>query len=297
MFRAPSFRLFSGERVGSLNPQPATLIRRTASIANAISPAVLWTLLLCLTTACPTLQAQATPVVLDRVVAVVNNQAILASDIDDEIRLSVLDPGRGGLGVLTPTRALDQLIGRALIQQQMHQEDTEAAEPSQDEVDARLLEIRKELPACVRQNCASDTGWSAFLIGHALTPALVETYLRHRVEILRFIEQRFRQGISISPQEIDTYYHHTLVPQYAKGETVPPLDLVSNRIQEILLQQRVNALFDDWLSNLRKQGDIEVLDPALGAPATAAPTPDSPAQQPPQPASPAPAPGGKGGSQ
>jgi hypothetical protein len=34
------------------------------------------------------------PVVLDRVVAVVNNHAILASDVDDEIRLSVLDPGR-----------------------------------------------------------------------------------------------------------------------------------------------------------------------------------------------------------
>ena len=44
--------------------------------------------------------------------AVVNNQAILSSDIDDEIRLSVLDPGHGGLGALTRDRALDQLIGR-----------------------------------------------------------------------------------------------------------------------------------------------------------------------------------------
>jgi hypothetical protein len=221
----------------------------------------------------------AAPVVLDRVVAVVNNQAILTSDIDDEIRLSVLDPGRGGLGVLTPARALDQLIGRALIQQQMHQEDTQAAVPSQDEVDARLMEIRKELPACVRENCASDAGWSAFLFTHALTPKLVETYLRHRVEILRFIEQRFRQGISISPQEIETYYHNTLLPQYAKGETIPTLDLVSNRIQEILLQQRVNVLFDDWLGNLRKQGDIEVLDPALETPALEAPAVQAPAQQ------------------
>jgi hypothetical protein len=219
----------------------------------------------------------AAPVVLDRVVAVVNNQAILTSDVEDEIRLSVLDPGRGGLGVLTRARALDQLIGRALIEQQMHQEDTQAAEPSQDEVDARLIEIRKELPACVRENCASAAGWSAFLFTHALTPTLVETYLRHRVEILRFIEQRFRQGISISPQEVEAYYHNTLLPQYAKGETIPTFDLVSDRIQEILLQQRVNVLFDDWLSNLRKQGDIEVLDPAL----------ETPIQQTPQSATPA----------
>jgi hypothetical protein len=261
----------------------------------------MWTLFLCLSAAGPiralaqTLQPAA-PVVLDRVVAVVNNQAILTSDVEDEIRLSVLDPGRGGLGVLTRARALDQLIGRALIQQQMHQEDTQAAEPSQEEVDARLIEIRKELPACVRENCASAAGWSAFLFTHALTPTLVETYLRHRVEILRFIEQRFRQGISISPPEIEAYYHNTLLPQYAKGETIPTLELVSNRIQEILLQQRVNVLFDDWLSNLRKQGDIEVLDPALEAPA-----PETPNQQTPQSATPGATPkqapgGSEGGS-
>jgi hypothetical protein len=239
------------------------------------------------------------PVVVDRVVAVVNNQAILASDIDDEIRLSVLDPGRGGLGVLTHTRALDQLIGRALIQQQMRAEDTEAAEPSQDEVDARLMEIRKELPACVRENCASDAGWSAFLAAHALTPKLVETYLRHRVEILRFIEQRFRQGISISPQEIAIYYQKTLLPQYAKGEAAPSLDLVSDRIQEILLQQRVNVMFDDWLGNLRKQGDIEVLDPALEEPAAETPAQQAQPPEAPQPPSVAPtdAPDGSGGSQ
>ena len=29
------------------------------------------------------------------------------------------------------------------------------------------------------------------------------------------------------------------------------------------LRYQVNALFGDWLENLRKQGEIEVLDPAL----------------------------------
>jgi hypothetical protein len=206
---------------------------------------------------------QPTRVVIDRIVAVVNNHAILSSDIDDEIRLSVLDPGRGGLGVLTRKVALDQLIGRSLIQQQIRQEDEEASEPSQAEVDARLKEIRTEIPACVRQNCASEEGWKAFLTAHRLTPERVDSYLRYRLEILSFIERRFRLGISIQPQEIQTYYHDTLLPQYAKGETTPPLETVSPRIQEILLQQKVNILFDDWLSNLRKQGDVEVLDPSL----------------------------------
>jgi hypothetical protein len=203
------------------------------------------------------------PVVLDRVVAVVNKHAILASDLDDEIRLSILDPNGVGRGALTRQQALEQLISRALIEQQIRQEDMPAIEPSQEEVNARLDELRKQSPTCVHQNCASDAGWKAFLAAHQLAPERVESYLRYRLEILRFIEQRFRQGIQISPQQIETYYHDTLLPQYTPGEAVPPLDQVAPRIQEILLEQQVNVLFDDWLRNLRQQGDVEVVDPQL----------------------------------
>jgi len=236
-----------------------------------------WTLAACLAVAAMTAapaqsptqnSAEKTPpanaVQLDRVVAVVNNQAILASDVDDEMRLAVLDPNRGGLAVLTPKIALEQLISRALIQQQIRQEDMEAVEPTQADVDARLAEIRKELPACVRLNCVSDEGWKKFLAAHGLSPERVQTYLRYRLEILRFIEQRFRQGIRILPEEIQTYYRETLLPQYAPGEATPSLEKVSPRIEEILLERQVNVLFGDWLKNLRKQGDVEVLDPALG---------------------------------
>jgi len=200
---------------------------------------------------------------LDRVVAVVNNHGILSSDIDEEIRLSILDPTGQSSGALTPHRALEQLISRNLIEQQMRQEDIQAAEPTQAEVDARLKEIRTELPACVHANCASDAGWKAFLAAHGLTQKRVESSLRYRLQILSFIELRFRQGISVSEQEIAAYYHDTLIPLYSKGEGVPSLEKVAPRIQEILLQQKVNVLFDDWLRNLRTQGEVEVLDPTL----------------------------------
>jgi hypothetical protein len=207
--------------------------------------------------------SSASPVVLDRAVAVVNKHVILASDLDDEIRLSVLDPNNAPQVELTRQQALDQLISRTLIEQQIRQQDMQTIEPSPEEVNARLHEIRTELPICVRQNCASDAGWKAFLAAHGLTEGRVEAYLRYRLEILRFIEQRFRQGIQISPQQIDLYYHETLLPQYASGETAPSLDQVAPRIQEILLQQQVNVLFDNWLTNLRQQGGVEVLDSEL----------------------------------
>jgi peptidyl-prolyl cis-trans isomerase SurA len=218
-----------------------------------------------------------TPVVLDRVVAVVNQKAILASDIDEEIQISVLDPARTGQSQLTRQRALDQLISRTLIQQQIRREDLLATQPSQDELNARLMEIRKELPECVHQNCATDAGWKAFLAAHDLTEERVAAYLRYRIEILGFIEQRFRSGIHIPQQDIENYYRNTLVPQYKAGETIPPLEKVATRIEEILLQQQVTSLFDEWLTNLRNQGDVEVLDPTLEKPTDTAGTQNSPA--------------------
>jgi hypothetical protein len=213
------------------------------------------------------------PVVLDRVVAVVNKHAILASDIDDEIRISVLDPNLVGEGTLTRQGALEQLISRALIEQQIREQDMQAIAPSQDEVSARLEQIRSQLPACVRENCVTDAGWKAFLAAHSLTPERVESYLRYRLEILSFIEQRFRQGIQISTQQVESYYHDILLPQYAAGENVPPLGQVAERIQEILLEKQVNVLFDAWLNNLREQGDVEVLDPSLESAAAQDPSP------------------------
>lgn len=207
--------------------------------------------------------SQAAPAALDRVVAVVNNRAILSSDVNEEMRLSILEPRSTTAGPPTAKSALRRLISRTLIQQQIRQEDIQSAQPSEQRVQARLTELRHSLPVCIRMNCATDAGWKVFLASNDLTEADVEHYLRMRLEILAFIESRFRQGIRISQDDIDQYYRETLVPQYGKGETVPPLQSVAPRIEEILLQQEVNVLFSSWLDNLRKQGDVEVLDPAL----------------------------------
>lgn len=202
-------------------------------------------------------------IVLDRVIALVNRQVILQSDLEDETQLSILDPTASQNTRDTKQQALDRLISRMLIQQQIQQESIPAAEPTTAEIAARLKEIRTDLPACVRADCASDAGWSAFLAHHELSPARVEKYLRNRLEILSFIELRFRQGIRITPEEVETYYREVLRPQYPSGQAPPPLQQVSSRVEEILLQQRVNDLFDTWLSNLRSQGQIQVLDPTL----------------------------------
>ena len=216
-------------------------------------------------TAPESVSRQPSGTVIDRVVAVVNRQPILESDLEDEMQLSVLDPSTRGGEKMTPQEALDRLISRTLIQQQIRQEDLPATEPNPRDIAARVEQIRTQLPACVRASCRSDDGWKTFLERHELTPARVESYTHNRLEILSFIEMRFRQGIRIAPEEIEKYYRDTLLPQYPAGQKPPQLEQVSSRIEEILLEQRVNVLFGNWLANLRSQGQIEVLDPALEA--------------------------------
>jgi len=211
----------------------------------------------------------ATRVLLDRVVAVVNNRAILASDMDRAMRLSVLEPRTNNEA---PDRrsTLDRLISRSLIQQQMDHEEEEAQAPTNDQVQARILELRSQLPACTRSNCVTDDGWHSFLAANRITIPEVESYLRLRLQFLGFIESRFRSGIHISPEEIQAYYTTTLLPQYPKDQKPPALDSVSQRIQEVLLQEQVNKLFSAWLDNLRKQGDVQIVDPTLEMPANQA---------------------------
>jgi len=87
--------------------------------------------------------------------------------------------------------------------------------------------------------------------------------MRRRLEILAFMRRDSGKESRSTGRNRDIPTAIPFLPQYAKDETAPPLKNVAPRIQEILLQQKVNSLFSAWLENLRKQGDVEVLDPAL----------------------------------
>ena len=211
------------------------------------------------------------PHMLDRVVAVVNNQVILASDIDFELRVFRLLP-IGRRGDFTRAKALERLTTRALIEQQIVQQDPHGMDVLPKDVEDSLAELRESLPACRHRECVSAAGWASYLATLGLTPDRVSEYWSRRMAVLRFIEMRFRSGIRVAPEEIQKYYREELIPKYASPADAPPLDKVSARIQEVLLQQRVNGMLNDWLKSLQDQGQVEILDPALRTPAKTEPS-------------------------
>jgi hypothetical protein len=58
-----------------------------------------------------------------------------------------------------------------------------------------------------------------------------------------------------------------MLPEYAKRKvTPPPLETIQRRIEEVLLQQEVSALLQDWLKSLRAQGSVRMITPGEVAP-------------------------------
>jgi hypothetical protein len=203
-------------------------------------------------------------VILDHVVAVINGSVILQSDVDEELRYAALQPFSVNGGRNTPQGALQRLIDRDLILQQMKVA-APVAPPTPEEVRQRLTQLRAELPDCAQYHCETDAGWHTFLASNGLTETEVEKHWAQRMLILSFIQSRFGAGVHITPAEIENYYKQSLLPQlHEKGVKPPSLAAVSARIDEILLQQQVSGLLLEWLQSLKSEGSVSILDPRYG---------------------------------
>jgi peptidyl-prolyl cis-trans isomerase SurA len=222
--------------------------------------AAIATLLLCVSSR--TVCAQKTAV-LDRVVAVVDNQAILASDVDDEMRFNALQSGTNSPAD-TPQNALNRVIDRTLIDQQRALQPG-VAEISAKEVDAALAKLRGEIPACAAGACKTDDQWRAVLAAHGFTESEIADRIRERLAILKFIDVRFGVAVRVSQAAVRTYFDQVLKPQLEKSHAVlPALNAVTPRIREILRQQQVDTMVDQWLKGLHSEEQVRVLDVAYG---------------------------------
>ncbi len=202
---------------------------------------------------------------VDRIIAIVNGDLVLESDLDEEQRFTRLYPYRIAKGDSLREQALNRLIDRTLILQQ------EKGLVLPPVTDAAVLkdeqDLRADLPECVRRDCKSDAGWKVFLTDKGFTEDELRSRLRLRNQVLRFIEQRFRSGVQITDAQIEEFYRGTMLPEYAKQHVAAPsLTVLRSRIQEVLLQQRVSALLETWLKTLRDSGSVRVLKEGEEAP-------------------------------
>jgi parvulin-like peptidyl-prolyl isomerase len=202
---------------------------------------------------------------LDRVVAIVNDDLVLDSDVNEELRIQAFDPYHTSSEKLSGDRALERLINRALILQQLKLQSED--EPSDAEVNKEIDQLRRDIPACSQYHCETKEGWDRFLAENGFTETSFFARWKERMDVLSFIEDRFQLGINITPQQIQTYYDKTLLPEYARQHApAPKLNTITKQIREVLLQQQISNLLQDWLQSLRAQGSVVVLHPGEEAP-------------------------------
>jgi hypothetical protein len=202
--------------------------------------------------------------VLDRVVAVAGDQAILASDVDEELRFAAFQPEVEPVADNTPQLALDRVIDRTLIDQQRALQPG-IAEISQKQVEQSVRDLRMLIPACVKYDCKTEAGWQAFLAAHGFTQSEVEDRIRERLAILKFIDLRFGVAARVPTADAQKYYDQVLKPELERDKAeVPAFNAVAPRIREILRQQQVNTMVDQWLKSLRSEQHVRILDAAYG---------------------------------
>jgi hypothetical protein len=198
--------------------------------------------------------------VLDRVVAVVEGHPILASEWDDAVRyecfLNRCVPEQ--LTAADRRATLDRMIDQRLIEQEMKLEDPRPARA--DEIAKKVAELKSQ--SVHAGNPSSSEGpaeWNRALAWYGLTEREIEDHVARQLNVLRFVDRRFRPTTQIDATQVERYYNETLMPELERtGAPDPPLSEVAGQIRELLTQKAIDEQLTLWLEALRRQGRIQM---------------------------------------
>ena len=209
--------------------------------------------------------AQAT---IDRVVAVVNKKVITQSDWDEQERFEALVNGRSPESVEFSAASLDRLVDLQLMREQIEYVRLEPMTSQQ--IAAQVAAVRKQVAPTL-----DDAAWKALLARYSLTSEEFERRVIAQVEVMHFVDMRFRPSVHVESDQVEAYYKKALVPELmkagAKEESLPPLQDVDAKIRGILSEEKLNEMLRMWLTSLRSQGRVKrmVADAKATAPSGA----------------------------
>lgn len=200
----------------------------------------------------PPAPAQAPATLIDRVVAVVDEDPILLSDVERAVGLGLVARQPGESDAALRRRALDGLVEQMIRQHEIARFGVE---------EAPLAEVEQQLEQ-LRARFAGDDAWRAELARLGLGEAEVRSLLAHQLAVLRFVEERLGPRVFVSVDDIRAHYDETLVPELvARGAEVPPIETVREAIRALLREVRLNREIERWTGELRAAADVvDLLD-------------------------------------
>lgn len=150
----------------------------------------------------------------DKIVAIVNNEAVTRKDVDDFLHFMSMQLSREFKGKeleakidSLKTDLLNRLIEDRLILQEAKKEKLPVEEAR---VKAKINEIKKRY--------RSDDDFQKELMGQGLTQADIENKIRDQFLMYGIIEQKVRSKVNIKPEEITSFYEANK-KDFSSGET------------------------------------------------------------------------------
>jgi hypothetical protein len=196
--------------------------------------------------------AQTNAVELDRMVAVVDRHVITQNEWQAQEQFLALLDGRQPGDIKLDQASLDRLMDRELILAQI--ENVNFARVTPQEVAEHIAEVRKQSGA------TEDKAWTAKLAEYGLDEEEFSTFTAQQMDVVRFIENRFRANARVTSEMVESYYKQKFIPELMKtgatSQSVPALKQVQDKITQILVEQRVDEMLGAWVESLRNQAHV-----------------------------------------
>lgn len=184
--------------------------------------------------------------VIDRIVARVENDVILMSDIRQLAEYQVFVDGKAESDEQILERLIDQWIVR-----------TEAAaarfpQPSDQDVERSLARLKRSF--------SDSDSFEERKKQSGLTDEEILRQLKSQLYLSNYLDSRFRASIQIDDNAIAEFYKDRVVPRAeSRGQTPPTLEAAHDFIQEALVQRAINEQSDKWLKESRSRVRVENL--------------------------------------
>jgi hypothetical protein len=182
--------------------------------------------------------------VVDRIIARVENDIILMSDLKELKEYQEFLDGQSENDAVLLDRLIDQWVVRSEAQL------SQFPAPKDPEIDRGVTRVEKSF--------ASDEEFERRKKESGLSDARIRKMVAGQLFLSDYLDSRFRPSAQIDDKAVEAFYQNAVVPRAkARGQEPPTLDASRDIIQEALIQKDINEQADRWLKESRTRLHVE----------------------------------------
>lgn len=195
-------------------------------------------------------------VVIDRIAVIVDKHVVKASDIDRDVRVTeFLNRTPLDTSPNAKRQAAQRLIDQTVIREEMDKGGY--SKSNAEEVDGVVNHMVAD------RFGASKARFEQALSQYGTTEAQLRMQLQWQLDVLTFINDRFRPGVLVTEEQVKSYYEQHRADLQRQFPQLKTYDALTPKIRASLEGEQLNKSFEDWLGEARKQDRIVYRQEAL----------------------------------